>query len=155
MPATCKAATQFTNYAPFARSSGPMSLRFESFRQKSAAALLGLCAVLAGAGCASTPPSLDFLDEADQAALKAAEAGALEHAPLELKYAREKLAGARAAAADRDYTLARQLASQSQVNSELAASKTLAAQAREEARAMREANEALRQELGPIDGSGS
>ncbi|MEM9533286.1 MAG: DUF4398 domain-containing protein [Pseudomonadota bacterium] len=132
-----------------------MSLLSQSFRQKSAVALLIFCATLAGAGCAATPPPLDFLDEADQAALKAAEAGALEHAPLELKYAREKLAEARTAAADRDYPLARQLASQSQVNSELAASKTLAAQAREEARAMREANEALERELGPIDGDDS
>lgn len=108
---------------------------------------LAVVVVLAGA-CASTPPSLDFLDAADQLALDAAGAGALEHAPLELKYAREKLGEARVAADSRDYPLARQLAAQSSVNSELAMAKTIAAKARDKARQARESNAALIQELG-------
>ncbi len=114
----------------------------------------GVCAVavlLALAACASTPPSLDFLDRADQLALDAAADGALEHAPLELKWAREKLTEARSAADSRDYTVARQLAQQSSVNSELAVAKTAAAKARDQARQARESNEALIIELGGGD----
>ncbi|MFK7956056.1 MAG: DUF4398 domain-containing protein [Lysobacterales bacterium] len=114
--------------------------------------VLWVVALLATLGaCASTPPSLGFLDRADELALSAAGEGALEHAPLELKWAREKLTEARSAADGRDYTLARQLAQQSSVNSELAAAKTAAAKARDEARRARESNDALIIELGGGD----
>ncbi len=98
--------------------------------------------------CASAPPNLDFLEKADDLALQAASEGALEHAPLELKWAREKLTEARSAADSRDYKRSEQLAAQSSVNSELAAAKTSAAKARDRARQARESNDALTIELG-------
>lgn len=105
-------------------------------------------ALLALAACASSPPPDDFLNEADAAALQAASIGALEYAPLELRYAREKLAEARTAMTSRDYDLAQRLAAESQVNSELAVAKTAAAQAREASRVKAEENRRLRDELG-------
>lgn len=107
------------------------------------------CLLLAlTSACASKPPSLTFLDDADALALDAAGQGALEHAPLELKWAREKLAEARSAADARDFDAARLLAEQSTINSELATAKTTAAKARDQARQARESNEALILELG-------
>ncbi len=114
--------------------------------------LILLPAVSVLGGCASAPPDLGFLDQADEQALEAAAGGAVEHAPLELRYAREKLAEARTAADAREFDQARRLAQQSQVNSELASAKTVAAKAREAARQSRESNEALIRELGPADG---
>ena len=98
--------------------------------------------------CASTPPPVDFLDDAQAAVQRAADAGALEYAPLELRYAREKLDAARAAVQERDYELAGWLAQESTVNSELAIAKTIAAQARDASRAKSEENARLREELG-------
>lgn len=108
--------------------------------------------LLALAACASSPPPDGFLDDADAAALRAAGMGALEYAPLELRYAREKLAEARSAMDDRDFERAGRLAAQSQVNSELAVAKTIAAQAREASRAKADENQRLRDELGDEDG---
>lgn len=104
--------------------------------------------VLLAAACASPPPPAGFLDEADAAVLRAAGVGALEYAPLELRYAREKLAEARAALETRDHEQAQWLARESQVNSELAIAKTVAAQAREASRAKAEEIERLREDLG-------
>lgn len=103
--------------------------------------------LLALAGCASAPKDTGFLDQASAAIAAAEAAGAVEHAPLEIRFAREKLAGARLAVADRDYDRARRLVRQSMINSELATVKSAAAKAREATRAARRANEELEREL--------
>ncbi len=97
--------------------------------------------------CASNPPDTAFLNSAVAAIAQAEAAGAVEHAPLEIRFAREKLAGARLAVADRDYQRARRLALQSSINSELAVVKSAAAKAREATRAQRRSNAELEREL--------
>ena len=109
---------------------------------------------LALAACASTPPDTRFLDAAVAAITTAEAAGAVEHAPLEIRFAREKLAGARLAVADRNFDRARRLARQSLVNSELSVAKSAAARARETTRAQRESNADLTRELDPDGGEG-
>ena len=74
-------------------------------------------------------------------------AGADEYAPIELRFAREKLAGARLAIEDRDFETASRLLNQSIVNSDLAMAKTDAAQVREAVRRQQAANEQLRADL--------
>lgn len=76
-------------------------------------------------------------------------AGADDRAPIELRFAREKLAGARLAMEERDFERAARLLNQSIVNSELAVAKTAAASAREAARRQQAANDILRTELDP------
>ena len=82
------------------------------------------------AGCASAPVEDNFLEGAQAALQRAMAAGAQEHAPVELRFAREKLAEAQAAQAERDYALAQRLAEQCEINATLAIARTEAAQAR-------------------------
>ncbi len=110
--------------------------------------------VLALVGCASAPRDTGFLDQAEAAIAAAEAAGAVEHAPLEIRFAREKLVGARLAAADRDYDRAHRLVRQSLINSELATVKSAAAKAREATRAARRANDELRRDLEAGGGAG-
>jgi hypothetical protein len=105
---------------------------------------------LALAGCASAPPPLADLEDAESALSRARAAGAAASAPVELRFAQDKLAGAREASDDRDYRRAAILARQSLVDAELAAAKARAARAREAARAKAEDNERLRLQL--LDG---
>ena len=99
------------------------------------------------AACASTPPPTGLLEEAATAVERAEQAGAEEHAPIELRFAREKLSGARLATDDGDNEKAWMLSEQSIINAELAVAKTAAAIARAAARAQQQANDELRAEL--------
>ena len=100
------------------------------------------------AGCASSPPVADNFDDKAQVAIaKAITSGAEQHAPLELRFAREKLAAASQANLDGDSAQARRLARQAEVDAELCLAKTEAALAREPARGQREANQQLQAEL--------
>lgn len=74
--------------------------------------------------------------------------GGEEHAPIEIRFAREKLAGARLAVEERNHARAARLAEQSMVNSELALAKIAAARARAETREQEISNELLREDLG-------
>jgi hypothetical protein len=105
---------------------------------------------LALAACASAPPPLADLDDAESALARATAAGAAASAPVELRFARDKLAGAREANDGRDYRTAGILARQATVDAELAAAKSRAARAREAVRAKSEENEQLRVRL--LDG---
>lgn len=108
---------------------------------------LSICA------CASAPPPLADLDDAESALARASAAGAADSAPVELRFARDKLAGAREANDARDYRTAGILARQATVDAELAAAKSRAARAREAVRAKSEENEQLRLRL--LDGGGA
>lgn len=83
------------------------------------AALAG--AVIALAACASTPPPpVASLEAARQAIANAEQARAVEHAPLELREARDKLAAANNAVDNENMREAQQLAEESRVLAELA-----------------------------------
>lgn len=98
--------------------------------------------------CASAPaPDNSFADA--QAAIKRAESmGAIEHAPLELRFARERLAGARLALEERNNARALRLLDEVQINSELAIAKAAAAVARVASRKQEASNRQLKNELG-------
>ena len=88
-------------------------------------ALLIIAALLAA--CASPKPAPDAFTDAEQAIDAAVRAGAEEHSPVELRFAREKLAEARKGMEVRQYDKSIYLIEQSEINSELAIEKSKAA----------------------------
>lgn len=111
-------------------------------------------AVLGLAACASAPPPERELAEAEQAVGAARGAGAAGFAPVELRFAEEKLGRAREASAAKDYERAAALARQALVDSELASAKARAGKARAEAQTRSEDNARLRRELLGEGGGG-
>lgn len=97
--------------------------------------------------CASTPPPMAELDEADAALRQARDLGAEAHAPVELGFAIDKRAAADAAVAERSYARALVLANQAAADAALAAAKSRAATARAEVQRKSSENAKLRQEL--------
>lgn len=105
------------------------------------------------AGCASAPPPLAELAEAQTQISRAQSAGAQGSAPVELRFALEKLALAQAAIEKRDHKSATALATQAKVDAELAAAKALAASARDAVRAKVDDNSRLQRTLLSEDGT--
>jgi hypothetical protein len=77
----------------------------------------------------------------------ASSAGGNEFAPIQLKFAMEKMAGAERAMADKDYVLARHLAEQAQVDAQLAGATARSAKAAKAADSLQEDSRVLRQEI--------
>ena len=113
-------------------------------------ALSALCCVglAAMAGCTSmkTPATADVA-VSKEAVSNAAEAGAAQYAPEEMKSAQDKLASANKAMAAKDYRLARDLATQAQADAKLAQSKANSAKATAAADAVQDDIRVLREEL--------
>lgn len=82
------------------------------------------------ASCAAPKPAPDAFEDAEAAIEAAVRAGAEEHAPVELRFAREKLAEARKGMDVRQYDKSTVLIEQSEINSELAIEKCRTAEAR-------------------------
>jgi Domain of unknown function (DUF4398) len=99
------------------------------------------------AACAITPPPMTQLTAADGAVRQARAADAQTYAPVELRFAEDKLSRARSAADAEEYSLAIELAAQAQVDGELAKAKSVAARARAEVRQKTEENARLSREL--------
>jgi len=97
--------------------------------------------------CASIPPPTEQMAVPKVAVSNASSAGGNEYAPLELKSAMNKMAGAEQAMAAEDYAHARQLAEQAQVDAQLAAATALSAKAQKAANVLQEDNRVLRQEI--------
>jgi hypothetical protein len=104
------------------------------------------------AACASAPAPDSSFTDAKAAISRAEKMGAIEHAPLELRFAREKLAGARLALEERNNARALRLLDEVQINSELAIAKAAAAVAREASRKQEASNRQLKNELGLGEG---
>jgi hypothetical protein len=98
------------------------------------------------AGCSTPKPSSDAFVDAEQAMATAERIGAEEHAPVELRFAREKLAEARKGMDLKQFDKAIYLIEQSEINSELAIEKTRTAQARAEVAELTRENEILRED---------
>ncbi len=113
-----------------------------------------LSALLALGACATTPPPTRELSEAGQAVRTARDAGAGTFAPVELRFAEDKLRMAQAASEAEDYDQAGALARQALVDSELAAAKARAGKARADVQARSEDNARLRRELLGDGGGG-
>jgi hypothetical protein len=98
-------------------------------------------------GCATSRPGPDAFQSAERAIATAEQAGAEELAPVELRFAREKLDSARLGMEQKKYDIALYLVEESEINSELAIEKSRAAKARRKVNEQRRANEMLRDEL--------
>jgi len=110
--------------------------------------VLGLVALLAITGCRTTyPPPTAELSASRTAINQAEEAGASEHAPVELRRARQKLEQSQTASDRGDNLQARILAEQAEVDARLAEATARANRQQESVDALRGSIEALRQEI--------
>lgn len=91
---------------------------------------LAVATLLLVTSCASQKPAPGAFDDAERKIEAAAQAGADEHAPVELRFAREKLDEARKGMEYRQYDKAIVLIEQSEINAELAIEKTRTAMVR-------------------------
>lgn len=110
--------------------------------------VLFCCTVLILAACSSmqTPATTDVA--VSKATIdNAATADAAEYAPLEMNRARDKLALANRAMANRDYKLADTLANEAQADAKLAIAKSNSAKAHAAAIALQDDVQVLREEL--------
>ena len=103
---------------------------------------------LALAGCATAPPPLSELDDAAALIERARDGDAARHAPVELRFAEEKLARARAAVDDKDYAQAMRWTDQAEVDAEFAIARSRQARARLAVEAKAAENDQLRRDLG-------
>ena len=106
-----------------------------------------LFATLLLAACAAAPPGPEVFDAAEQAIAAAERAGAQELAPVELRFARERLALARTGMEKNKVEPALYALEQSEINAELAIEQSRTTQLRREVNEARSANEALRADL--------
>lgn len=106
-----------------------------------------LLLVLLLAACAGARPDPSAINSAEEAIAAAERIGAEELAPVELRFAREKLVSARRGIDNGQYDIALWLIEQSEINSELAIEKSKATLARRKASELRRSNEILREEL--------
>jgi hypothetical protein len=106
------------------------------------------------ASCAATKPAPDAFKDAEAAIDAAVQAGAEEHSPVELRFAREKLAEARKGMEYKQYDKSIVLIEQSEINSELAIEKSRAAVMRTKVAELTRENEILRQDFESTYGEG-
>lgn len=102
-------------------------------------------------GCAGTTPPMDTLSAADTAVNRAIEAKAMEHAPMELYQAQQKLDRARSAMNEEDYEQARRLAEEAQVDARLAEVKSQSQTARQQAQEIQQTINSLQHEASERD----
>ena len=99
------------------------------------------------AACATVRPDISILEPAEQA-IRAAEAtGGDEFAPVEMRFAREKLASARKGMEKEKYEVAVYLVEESEINSELAMEKSRTAKSRRRVNELRKSNAELDERL--------
>lgn len=109
--------------------------------------LCGAAAILI-AGCSTMEtPATSSVAVSKAAVASASSAGGTEFAPVEMNSAREKIALANKAMADKDYTLANDLANQAQADAKLAQSKADSGKAQLAANALQDDIRVLREEL--------
>jgi hypothetical protein len=102
---------------------------------------------LALASCAAPKPAPDAFNDAEEAIQEAVDAGAEEHSPVELRFAREKLAEAQKGMEYRQYDKSIYLIEQSEINSELAIEKSRTAEVRAQVAEQARENEILREDF--------
>lgn len=97
--------------------------------------------------CATAKPAPDAFGDAEEAIEAAGRAGAEEHSPVELRFAREKLAEAHKGMEFRQYDKSVVLIEQSEINSELAIEKSRTAIMRQRVAEAARENEVLREDF--------
>ncbi len=108
---------------------------------------LYLAALLLIAACATTPPDPRILDNARSAIEQAERAGASDYAPLELRFARERLEAAEFELDNDNRDASRRRADEAEIEAQLALARTRAALARAELADKESALEELRTDL--------
>ena len=108
---------------------------------------LALAATLALAACASVPPPTEQMAVTTAAVAHAVGAGGPEHAPVEMRLARDKLQRANVAMTAKEHDTARRLALEAQLDAQLAEAKAESIKARKAADALSEGSRVLREEL--------
>ena len=99
------------------------------------------------ASCTTVKPAPDAFNDAEEAIEAAIRAGAEEHSPVELRFAREKLAEARKGMEVKQYDKSIYLIEQSEINSELAIEKSRTAVVRAKVSERARENEILREDF--------
>ena len=99
------------------------------------------------AACAAPKPSEDAFASAERGIENAIQAGAEQHAPVELRFARERLAEAQKGMERKSYEKAFFLIDQSEINSELAVEKSREAKVRAELAEQQKQNEVLAEDF--------
>jgi predicted S18 family serine protease len=99
------------------------------------------------AACGTTNPPTQKLTQTETVIGQAAQIGAGDYAPLELREARRKLDEARRAYDRKDYDQAARLAEQARVDAELAQIKTLSGKAEKAVTELRESIRMLKEEI--------
>jgi len=97
--------------------------------------------------CAQVKPEPNSFDNAEQAINAAVEAGAEQYAPVELRFAREKLQEAQKGVEFKQYDKSWYLIEQAEINAELALEKSRSATVRDEVAELARKNEILREEF--------
>jgi len=97
--------------------------------------------------CASVKPGPDAFDSAQRAIDAAVKAGAEEHAPTELRFARDKLGYAHQGMDQKKYEVSLYLIEESEINSELAIEKSRTALERRKVNELTRSNEELKARL--------
>ncbi|NWF98072.1 MAG: DUF4398 domain-containing protein [Nitrospirae bacterium] len=104
--------------------------------------------ILAASGCASRGTAhIESIASAELGIKIAKDSNATINAPLELKFAEDKLSAARAAATREDFVTAKRLADEALVDAKLAESKSITIKAKKQAQEMRDAIDTLRKEI--------
>jgi len=99
------------------------------------------------ASCTTVKPAPDAFNDAEEAIEAAKRAGAEEHSPVELRFAREKLAEAHKGMEVKQYDKSIYLIEQSEINSELAIEKSRTALVRAKVSEQARENEILREDF--------
>jgi hypothetical protein len=102
---------------------------------------------LAVAACTTVRPGPEVFVAADDAIQAAEAAGGEEFAPVEMRFAREKLASARLGLERQKYEVIVYLVEESEINSELAIEKSRTAKVRRLVNELRKSNEELNTSL--------
>jgi hypothetical protein len=97
--------------------------------------------------CVTTQPGPDIFDTADEAISTAESVGGDELAPVEMRFAREKLASARLAMEKQKYSVVVYLVEEAEINAELAIEKSRTAKSRRKVNELRKSNEQLEASL--------
>lgn len=109
--------------------------------------LIAFLLLLFLAGCATEKPKPDAFAAANQAIQEAVKAGAEQHAPVELRFAREKLAEAQKGMDYKQYDKVDYLLEQSEINASLAIEKTQGAILRGQVADLARQNEILKEDF--------
>jgi len=99
------------------------------------------------AACTTVRPDASIFETAEQAIQRAEAAGGDEFAPVEMRFAREKLEFARKGMDKEKYTVAVYLVEESEINAELAIEKSRTAKLRRQLNELRKNNDELEARL--------